>query len=124
MVCNITILDVEYAFNFGMGFMRKLNKQLQVPVPNAPGVKQDAGLRFKIASLFEGDIEALEDILIVANEGQSPRLTRAVFDEYIENEDTDVDSLFDQVLDFLRLANVTKRLTKDIEEAIAKGVNQ
>lgn len=122
MIFNITINDTEYELNFGMGFLRKVDKEIQMPVPNAPGVKKDAGIRFRIGALFDGDLESLEDILLVANEGRQPRLTRSILDKHIEDEGTDVDGLIDQVMDFLRVANVTKRLMRELEE-VAKEQN-
>lgn len=113
----ITINETEYELKFGMGFMRKIDKQVQMPIPNAGGIKQDAGLRLKIGQLLDGSLDAVEDILLVANEGKSPRLTRAILDAYIEDESTDVDGFVDEVLGFLRVANVSKRLVKEIEEA-------
>ncbi len=33
-------------------------------------------MRYKIAEVIDGDIEALEDVLLIANKGFSPRLEK------------------------------------------------
>lgn len=114
----ITIKDTEYELKFGMGFMRKIDKTVTVPMPGAPGMKKEAGLRYKIGGLIDGDLNAVEDILLVANEGKTPKLTKAILDDFIEDESTDIDAFIDQVYDFLRSANVSKRIIREYEEAI------
>ena len=61
---------------------------------------------------------ALVDVLNLANKGKTPRVTQKALEEYIENEDTDIDDLFDQVMGFFGKSNATKRQTKQILEAI------
>ena len=48
-------------------------------------------------------------------------MTEKDIEEYIDDEDTDIDALFDQVLDVLKRANATKKTVADLEEAIAKA---
>lgn len=114
---ELTINDVVYQFHFGMGFMREVNKRISTPVEGLKDVKKNIGLQYLIASIIDGDVEALVDILDAANKGQNPRATRALLDAYIDDENTDIDRLFDEVLDFLRTANATKKVTEAIEKA-------
>ena len=116
---ELTINEVVYQFNFGMGFMREINKTLSAPVEGNKDIKKNIGLRFKVASLYDGDLEALVEILEAANKGQSPRVTRLLLDAYIDNPETDVDALIEEVLDFLRNANATKKTVAAIDEAVA-----
>ena len=109
-----------YGFKFGMGFMRKLNATMKQPVDGLKNVEENIGLRYKLASIMEGELEALEEVLLAANDKQEPRVTRDILDSYIEDEETDVDDLFDKVLDFLRNANVTKSAMKKLDEAAAE----
>ncbi len=115
---EITINEVVYQFNFGMGFMREINKRVGAPVEGLPDVKKNIGLQYMIAGILDGDIEALVDILEAANKGQNPRLTRPMLDAYIDDENTDIDTLFDSVIDFLKNANATKRTMNKLLEAI------
>ena len=117
---ELTINDQVYAFNFGMGFMRKINKTLVKPIDGIPGEKENIGLQFRIAGVISGDVEALVCVLDAANEGQNPRVTQALLDSYIDDEETDIDALFDTVIDFLKKANATKKTTLKLLEEYNK----
>ena len=116
---ELTINEVVYPFHFGMGFMREINKKVGTPVDGLPDVKKNIGLQYMVAGVIDGDLEALVEILDVANKSQSPRITRALLDSYIDNEETDIDALFQEVLDFLKNANATKKTVNNLLEAIA-----
>lgn len=115
---EITIGENVYQFQFGMGFMREINKKIGKPVDGLPEVKQNIGLQWMVARLIDGDLEALVDVLEVANKNQSPRVTREKLDSYIDNENTDIDSLFESVLDFLKNANATKKVVLAVLEMV------
>lgn len=121
---ELTINGQVYQFNFGMGFLRDANKTVSEKINNATDKKKDVGATYMIAGIIDGDPEDLVNALDLANKGQSPRVTRALLDSYVESTDTDIDQLFEDVLDFLERANVTKkiveRLKKRIEEAKAQ----
>ena len=122
---ELTINDKVYEFNFGMGFMREVNKKISTPVDGLKDVKRNIGLNFLVASVIEGDLEALVEILEAANKGKNPRATKETLDAYIDDENTDIDALFETVLDFLKTANATKKtvanLLKAIEDQKAKA---
>ena len=117
---ELTINGVVYAFHFGMGFMREINKKVTTPVDGLKDVKKNIGLQYLVASVIDGDLEALVDILDAANKGQNPRVTRAAIDAYIDDADTDIDALFAEVIDFLRNANATRKTVSMLLEAIEK----
>ena len=121
---ELTINGQVYQFNFGMGFLREANKTVSEKISNATDKRKDVGATYMIAGIIDGDPEDLVDVLDLANKGQTPRVTRALLDSYIENPDTNIDQLFEDTLDFLEKANVTKkiveRLKKRIEEEKAK----
>lgn len=117
---ELTIKGQVYQFNFGMGFLREINKQTNVPVDGAPGVKKDVGFRYALMNLMDGDTEALVNVLDIANKGQELRVTRNFLDEYIDDENTDIDGLFDTVMGFLKSANATKKVTNEIVETLEK----
>lgn len=121
---ELTIENEVYQFNAGMGFVKEINKTVQIPVDGAPSVKQNAGVRYKIGQLLDGDVEALVDVLDVANKGQSLRATRTLLEKYIEDESTDIDKLFEDVLDFLSNANCTKKVVRELREVAEKRMEQ
>ena len=87
-------------------------------------------MQYAIASIVDGDVEGLVDVLDTANRGRTPRVTKALLDSHIDNEDTDIDQLFDDVLNFLKKANATKKTTLELlerveaEKAAAAAANQ
>lgn len=109
-----------YEFNFGMGFMRDINKRVGTPVDGLPDVKKNIGLRYMVAGIIDGDLEALVDVLEAGNKGMNPRVTKQLLDSYIDDPKTDVDKLFEDVLDFLKHANATKKTVNELMEAVAK----
>lgn len=117
---ELTMNEQVYQFNFGMGFMREINKKIGIPVDGLPNVKKNIGLQYYVALVIDKDVEALVDILDTANKGMNPRITRDVLDSYIDDPDTDIDTLFDEVIDFLKQTNATKNVTMDLLEAVEK----
>ena len=61
-----------------------------------------------VAGLVDGEIEELINALDYLNDGMTPRVTREQIEEYIDNETTDVEKLFEVVIDFLSSANASK----------------
>lgn len=115
---ELTINGSVYEFNFGMGFMREINALVGKPVDGVPNKTQNIGLRFYVLGLLDYDVEMLVDVLMAANKGMNPRVTRALLDSHIDSPDTDIDSLFKEVLDFLSNANATKKAVAAVMEAV------
>lgn len=113
---EITINGTVYKFKFGIGFVREVSGRRQVTLDS--GVKEDVGLEYVIAKIQEGDIVALADALELGNKyAGEPRLTRSVIEGYLEDENTDIERLFDDVLGFFEKSNATKKKVKMIKEA-------
>lgn len=118
---ELQIKGQAYQFKFGFGFMREIDKRQIVKAPN--GTQQNIGFQTAVGGIFDGDAQALEDVLLLANKGQEPRLTADVLEEYIEDEATDVDALFNGVIDFLKKSNVSKKKTLNLlKQAEAMGL--
>ena len=114
---ELTINGQVYQFNFGMGFMREMNKKVSMPVDGVKDAKKNIGLRYAVAGIMDGDVEALEDLLLVANKGH-PRATTEILDEYIDDPDTDINQLFEDTMGFLKNANATKKCVQNLEKTI------
>ena len=111
---ELTINEEVYQFNFGMGFLRDINKKIDIPVDGLPGVRENVGLRYTVGMLIANDIETLAEVLFTANKGFKPRVTPEKLDAYIEDADTDIDALFERVLDFLKKSNATRKTVTDL----------
>lgn len=110
---ELTINDNVYQFNFGIGFLRDINKAYKA---TSNGLTKEIGFQLKVAGLLDGDVLDLIDVLDAANKGQNPRLTKKAIEAYIEDPETDIDTLFEDVIDFLKKNNVTKKETQKAME--------
>ena len=113
---ELTINDVVYQFKFGLGFVREINKR--VAKTDANNAKQEIGLQYAVAGLIDEDPLTLVDVLDLANKTEKPRVTRAMLDAYIEDEDTDISALFADVLGFFEKSNATKKTVAAIQEMV------
>jgi hypothetical protein len=96
-----------YQLVAGFGFLHEVNKKVTVDVPNT-GKKKEIGLKFMVASIIDGDIDALADCIFYMNVGQTPRLKKADVENYLEDVD-DIDKVFEDVINFLSQANACKK---------------
>lgn len=96
-----------YKLVAGFGFLHEVNKKVTVDVPNT-GKKKEVGLKFMVASIIDGDIDALEDCIFYMNVGQTPRLKKADVENYLEDVE-DIDKVFEDVINFLSHANVCRK---------------
>lgn len=78
------------------------------------------GMQYAFGELLDGNVETLCDVLFIANKGQNPRLKKEDIDIYIEDENTDIDDVFKQVIDFLKSANATKKITAEVLKMMEK----
>lgn len=114
MKFEIEMNGTMYAFNFGMGFLKAINSRATEKVPNS-NYSVNVGAKYLMAQVMSDDVEALCDVLMTANKGENPRLTQKELETYIEDESTDIEALFAQVVDFFGKANATKMVYKEIQ---------
>ena len=120
MKFEITMNGQPYAFNFGMGFLKAINAKATDKVPDS-NYSINTGAKYIIAQVMDHDLEALCEVLMLANKGEQPRLTLNTLYDYIEDEDTDIEKLFATVMDFFGKANATKMVyisLKELTEAV------
>ena len=109
---ELTINEQIYGFNFGVGFLKEINKKVTMPEK-----MKEVGLKYYVAEMLDGDVLALIEILKTANVGTEPRVTEKMLSDYIDDESTDLDGLFEEVQDFLSKANATKKDFRKIQKA-------
>lgn len=117
---ELTMENQVVPFNFGMGFLREMNKKVAVPVDGLRGVAKGVGYRYYLANMLEGDVESLVEILDTANKGCDPRVSKDAIDKFVDDEGTNIDDVFEKVLDFLKTANATRKVTLEVVEAVEK----
>lgn len=118
-MAEIKINDTYYPIKFGMKFIKEVNKRESVPIEGMPSVKQNVGVRWMIAEIMDGSTEALADALLTGNKTEDPKLNTQIIEDFIDNPETDIDDVFDQVLGFFESSNCTKRLYREIKDSIA-----
>lgn len=118
---ELNINNKFYKFNAGIAFMRDANKT-QKQVRN--GVEQEIGLTVLCAGLYDGNIEDLITVLTLMNKGQDEVVSKETIESFIEDPTTDIDALFETVIDFLSNANVSKRTMRKVKEAVEEMEKQ
>lgn len=96
-----------YKLVAGFGFLHEVNKKLAIDVQST-GTKKEIGFKYMVASIIEGDIDALVDCIFYMNSGQSPRLKKTQIESYLEDVE-DIDKVFEDVINFLSHANVCRK---------------
>lgn len=115
---DIEINGTSYPVKFGMNFIREMNQRVTVSMDAWGGKEENVGLNYYIAKLMDGDLEALQQILFVANKTETPKLKISMLNNWFEDKNTDIDAIFKQVTDFLSEANCTKRAYRTIKKAV------
>ena len=113
MKFEIEMNGTMYSFNFGMGFLKAINAKASEKVANS-NYRVNTGAKYIMAQVMSDDVEALCDVLMIANKGETPRLTQDELYKFIESEDTDIEAVFAQVLDFFGKANATKLIYREL----------
>lgn len=115
---DIEINGTSYPVKFGMNFIREMNKRVTVFMDEWGGKEENVGLNYYIAKLMDGDLEALQQIIFVANKTETPKLNISILNDWFEDENTDIDEVFKRVADFLSEANCTKKVYRTIKKAV------
>lgn len=68
---ELVINDKTYSFNFGMRFLKDINKKIETPIDFGSSIKQQIGLQYYVSLLLDEDVEALSMVLLTANAGQN-----------------------------------------------------
>ena len=95
---EIEVNGETYQLVAGFGFLHEVNKRVTVDVPNTKN-KKEVGLKFMVASIMDGDIDALVDCIFCMNIGQTPRLKKTDIERYLEDVE-DIDKVFEDVINF------------------------
>lgn len=116
---ELTINNNIYPLNFGFGFIREIDPKITRKIDGVNGKVEQLGLQYAIAGIIDGNFEDLVDVIATANKyADGDRLTRSDIEKHLENPETDVDALFEMVIDFLSRANCTKKTVANLQEAI------
>lgn len=115
---EIEVNGETYQLVAGFGFLHEVNKRVTVDVPNTKN-KKEIGLKFMVASIMDGDIDALVDCIFCMNADQTPRLKKADIERYLEDVE-DIDKVFEDVINFLSQANACKKEVRSLMTSMQK----
>lgn len=107
-------------FNFGLGFVREIDKSRLVEGEDKQ--KHKMGLTYAIAGLMDGDFERLIDCLFLGHKfgPDTEKLTRSDIEKWMDTEDFDPVKECNDLLDFFGKCGFTKKKTEELKEAVDK----
>ncbi len=107
------------SFKFGIGFVREIGAKMTIPMDGVPGQKQEIGLNYYIGAMYDENPLALIEVLSIANKTEKDKVTRKEIEEFLEDENTDIASVFEEVRNHLKSANATKKVAQEMDEQAA-----
>ena len=112
---ELTINDKVYQFNFGVGFVREINKLVKKGIGDG-GVYDDSGLQLVIGSILDGNVAGICDALFIANTNCEPRITKKDLETYVDTLE-DFDGFVNELRDFFFRNNATSKIMKRLSVA-------
>lgn len=117
---TLEINGKNYPLNFGFDFMKKMNNKL-TRYDDGLGTEEKIGLQYVIAAVMDKDVEQLVDVIMTANATESEKINRKELIEWLENDDTDIDAVFEAVDGFFSKANCTKNEHRKVVKMVQAG---
>lgn len=115
---EITIKGQSYPLRFGLKFVKEVNGREMAPVDGLIGVEQGIGLNLMIANIIDGSIEDLASAIMTANKTEEPRIKEDDLLEFLEDESTNIDEVFEKVLGFFEGANCTRKMFQNVQKSV------
>ena len=109
---QLTINGKEYGLNFGVRFVRELDKTIGASIK---GINFGMGVAKALVGLGSYDSAVLSDVIYAATAASKKRPTAKEVDDFIDEDGTDLDSLFKQIPEEMRSANAVKAATKNMK---------
>lgn len=110
---EITIKGKKHQLNFGVGFVRALDKHYGLA--NNAGFSLGMGLTKAIPNLNAYDTAVLAEVIQCAAE---PLVSLTDVDDYIDDPKTDIEQLFSDVLKEMTEANAVKLAAKKLKDQV------
>ena len=106
-------------FNFGLGFVREIDKRRLVEGEDKQRHKM--GLTYAIAGLMDCDYEALIDCLVIGSKyAPDETLSREAIEKWMDTEDFDLEKECNDLLDFFVKCSFTRKKTEELKEAVTR----
>lgn len=113
---TLDINGKECELNFGIGFIRDLDKKYFVQ--SKSGMKFGNGLEIKVPLLLVGDVVTLAEFIHMgAARMDKRRPSMQEIDDFVDGVE-DIDAVFSEVIDELKKSNACKRKFQDMEKEL------
>lgn len=113
---TLDINGKECELNFGIGFIRDLDKKYFVQ--SKSGMKFGNGLEIKIPLLLVGDVVTLAEFIQMGTARMDKRRpSMQEIDDFIDGAE-DIDAVFSEVIDELKKSNACKRKLQEMEKEL------
>ena len=119
---EIKINGKEYELNFGVKFVRLLDKKMPITM-NVRGMgEQPFGMAMTriVPGLKTFDTAILSDVLYYALWKAKPRPSQDDVDAFIDDDETDIEKLFADVIDAMSKSNSVKLATKNLKAQMSQ----
>ena len=115
----IKVNGTEYDLNFGVAFIRELDKIDGIKANLTADQKANFGMAMKIVSpqIDMGSMAALSDVLYCAAWDNKQRPSRKIIDEYLDDSKTDLTRLFKEVQTEFKKSNSIQAELKVVKKA-------
>ena len=106
-------------FNFGLGFVRDIDKRTVVDGEDKQ--KHKMGLTYAIAGLMDCDCEALIDCLAIGSKyAPGDTLDKKDIETWMDSKDFDLVKECEELLDFFGKCSFTRKKTEELKDAVEK----
>lgn len=116
-------LDINgeiYNFKFGIKFLKDINETQKMKDRDS-GEMKAVGFAYKAAGIMDGNILDLVEVLSVANRTEEKRISKDEIEEYLDDDNTNIDNVFQQTIDFLSESNACKNQMRSIMKNLEKA---
>lgn len=114
---TITINGKEVELNFGVRFVRELDKHMPIKMKVKGMGEQSFGMALSrvVPALKTFDTAMLADVIYYATWANKSRPTQEEIDNFIDDPSTDIEKLFDDVTTAMNESNSVKLATKNLK---------
>lgn len=112
----LTINGTDHELNFGVRFVRELDKKYYVE--SQGGIKFGTGIETRVPMLLTGDAVTLAEFIYTALDTDGKKKpTMQDIDNYVDSVE-DIEALFDEVIEELKKQNATKMKMKEFTDRL------
>lgn len=113
---QIKVNNKDVNLNFGVRFIRELDRKIGMTL-DIKGVEQNFGMALTkaVPALRSYDVAVLADLLYCAAWDNRERPSQSDIDAYLDDTNTDIDKLFDDVQHELKSSNAARTATKNLK---------